>query len=157
MQVVGFWWRVLAALIDGVIITIIYLPIMIIAGGAMFAGSMSGMDGMGEADAMAMGAGIGLGMNLISLLVYVGYEALFTSSKMMATPGKRLLGFAVVTEQGQRLSFGRAIGRAFGKILSQMILLIGFIMVAFTGKKQGLHDLIAKTLVVQRDSMGAAA
>ena len=45
---------------------------------------------------------------------------------------------------------GRALGRNLAKILSGLILCIGFLMVAFTGKKQGLHDMIAGTLVVSR-------
>ena len=50
--------------------------------------------------------------------------------------------------QGQRISFGKATGRYFGQILSGMICFIGYIMVAFTEKKQGLHDMLAGTLVV---------
>jgi uncharacterized RDD family membrane protein YckC len=57
----------------------------------------------------------------------------------------------VVTDlDGQRLSFAHATGRHFSKWISAMALGIGFILVAFSRKKQGLHDMIASTLVMQR-------
>jgi uncharacterized RDD family membrane protein YckC len=49
---------------------------------------------------------------------------------------------------GKMISFGRATGRLISKIFSAIIIYIGFIMIAFTDKKQGLHDMIAGTLVV---------
>ena len=153
MQYVGFWWRVLAALIDGVILWIVYIPVMIVFGGSMMSGVQA--DAVGAPDVAAMGASMVL-MNLITLIIYVAYEAVFTSSKMMATPGKRILGFAVLTDTGHRLSVGRAIGRSLGKILSQITLMIGFLMVAFTGKKQGLHDMVASTVVVKRSALAVA-
>jgi uncharacterized RDD family membrane protein YckC len=51
---------------------------------------------------------------------------------------------------GERIPFGKALLRSVGKILSQMIFYIGFIMAAFTEKKQGLHDMIAGTIVVKK-------
>jgi uncharacterized RDD family membrane protein YckC len=59
------------------------------------------------------------------------------------------LGLRVVTDDGQRLSLMHAIGRYLAKIVSGIILGIGFIMVAFTDRKRGLHDIIASTLVVK--------
>ncbi len=71
------------------------------------------------------------------------------SSNWQATLGKKLLGLKVVDEHGGRVSFGRANARYWSKILSGLILFIGFLMVAFTVKKQGLHDKIASTYVVK--------
>ena len=71
------------------------------------------------------------------------------SSSWQATLGKKVLGLVVVDENGQRISLAKGIGRYFGKILSALIVLIGFIMVAFTEKKQGLHDMLAGTLVLK--------
>jgi uncharacterized RDD family membrane protein YckC len=71
------------------------------------------------------------------------------SSSMQATLGKMALGLKVTDLNGKQISFGKATGRYFAKIISAIILLIGFIMVAFTEKKQGLHDMIAGTLVVK--------
>ena len=77
------------------------------------------------------------------------YFALLESSERGATVGKMAMGLRVVTSDGQRLSFMNATGRYFAKILSFLILCIGFIMVAFTDKKRGLHDIIAGTLVIK--------
>jgi uncharacterized RDD family membrane protein YckC len=78
------------------------------------------------------------------------YEAMMLSSEKQATLGKMVLGIAVTDLNGGRISFGRATGRHFAKWLSALILGIGFLMVAFTEKKQALHDMIADTLVVDR-------
>ncbi len=71
---------------------------------------------------------------------------------MQATPGKKVVGVRVTDERGARIGFGRATGRYFAKILSSLILCIGYIMVAFTRRRQGLHDLMAGTLVVLSDA-----
>lgn len=72
------------------------------------------------------------------------------SSAKQATLGKMAVGIVVTDMNGGRISFGNATGRFFGKILSGLIIYVGFIMVAFTDKKQGLHDMMAGTLVVQK-------
>jgi uncharacterized RDD family membrane protein YckC len=89
---------------------------------------------------------------LLSALFFAStwlYEALLTSSSWQGTIGKRLLSLRVTDLEGNRISFARATGRYFGKFLSRMIMNIGFIMVAFTERKQGLHDLLAGTLVMK--------
>jgi uncharacterized RDD family membrane protein YckC len=86
------------------------------------------------------------------ILVFIGhwlYEALLTSSSWQGTVGKRILRLKVTDEAGNRIGFGRATGRFFGKILSHLILWIGFIMIAFTDRKRGLHDMMAGTLVMK--------
>jgi uncharacterized RDD family membrane protein YckC len=87
-------------------------------------------------------------LNLVFGLIALAYFAGFESSSMQATPGKRAMGLVVSDAQGRRISVLRAVGRYFAKILSSMIMFIGFIMVAFTARKQGLHDMICSTLVV---------
>ncbi|OFX03209.1 MAG: transporter, partial [Alphaproteobacteria bacterium RIFCSPHIGHO2_12_FULL_66_14] len=87
--------------------------------------------------------------NFISLLAGWLYFALLESSERGATVGKMAMGLRVVTDQGQRLSFLNATGRYFAKIISALILCIGFIMIAFTDRKRGLHDMIAGTLVIK--------
>jgi uncharacterized RDD family membrane protein YckC len=72
------------------------------------------------------------------------------SSTSQATIGKMLMGIKVTDMNGHRISFARASGRFFGKALSKLIVYIGFIMAAFTEKKQGLHDILAKTLVINK-------
>ena len=81
----------------------------------------------------------------MSWLYYVFLE----SGMAQATLGKGAMGLKVITTDGQRISFGQASGRYFGKILSAIILLIGYLMMIWDGKKQTLHDKIANTLVVK--------
>jgi uncharacterized RDD family membrane protein YckC len=78
------------------------------------------------------------------------YYALLESSTWQATLGKKALGLEVTDVEGRRISFGRASGRFFAKIISTLILFIGFIMAGFTEKKQALHDIIAGTLVIRK-------
>jgi uncharacterized RDD family membrane protein YckC len=77
------------------------------------------------------------------------YSALQECSSQQATIGKRVLGIKVIDLAGQRISFGRATGRYFGKIISGMIMYIGFIMAGFTDRKQALHDMMAGCLLVR--------
>jgi uncharacterized RDD family membrane protein YckC len=126
MTYAGFWKRVVALLIDSVIVVILLIPIAL--------------------------------LSLIDSLVwvyYVGsislnwlYFAFFESSGWRATPGKKLLKINVVNLNGDRISFARATGRYFAKFFSAIILGIGYLMAAFTRKKQALHDIIADTLVI---------
>ena len=86
----------------------------------------------------------------VFLVTYWLYFALLESSRKQATLGKMLLKIKVVDYQGNRLSFGRASGRTFARILSQLTVQIGFVMAAFTHRKRALHDMIAKTYVVDK-------
>lgn len=76
------------------------------------------------------------------------YFARQESFVKQATIGKFAVGIKVSTENGERLTFANATGRYFAKILYAVILLIGFLMVAFNKKRQGLHDKLAKTFVI---------
>jgi uncharacterized RDD family membrane protein YckC len=87
---------------------------------------------------------------VIQLVIYWLYFAIMESSHFQGTVGKIVLGMKVVDLQGNKISFLKATGRSFGKYLSSIILLIGYIMAAFTEKKQALHDMIAGCLVVKR-------
>jgi uncharacterized RDD family membrane protein YckC len=71
------------------------------------------------------------------------------SSKKQGTFGKSIMGIKVINKNGDKLSFFRAMWRFISKIFSSLILFIGFIMIPFTKKKQGLHDFMAGTLVIK--------
>jgi uncharacterized RDD family membrane protein YckC len=138
----GFWIRVVAAIIDGVLVRLVVTPI-----GAVFGLSGLAIGGFGHGGFLLAHL---LGGGALFVLVLAGswlYEALMESSSYQATLGKMIFGMKVTDLYGNRISFARATGRHFAKILSGMILGIGFIMVAFTERKQGLHDLLAGTLV----------
>ncbi len=116
---------------------------------------------MDESLANSPGGGRGQGPGgpaiMLDLLLRLGalvvswlYFALQESGPHMATFGKRAVGIMATDLQGQRLTFGRASGRFFAKILSNLTCYIGYIMAGFTGQRQGLHDMVASTLVVRR-------
>lgn len=87
------------------------------------------------------------------ILIRWCYFAGMESSPLKATLGKWLVGIQVVNEQNRRITFGPATGRFFAKIISGLILYIGYIMAAFSYRKQALHDQMAKTYVIQRPSV----
>jgi uncharacterized RDD family membrane protein YckC len=91
--------------------------------------------------------------SLLKLAVVFPYFTLLESCRLQATLGKVLCGIKVTDLSGQRISFLRATCRFFARILSGQILLIGYLMAAFTKRKQALHDLIAGTLVINNESV----
>ncbi|GAB4146713.1 MAG: hypothetical protein Tsb009_19530 [Planctomycetaceae bacterium] len=78
------------------------------------------------------------------------YKSLMEASPSQASLGKMALGLIVVDESGNRISFGRALGRNFSQVLSYFICCAGFIIAGFTERKQALHDLIAGCLVIRK-------
>jgi uncharacterized RDD family membrane protein YckC/Tfp pilus assembly major pilin PilA len=92
---------------------------------------------------------------VVLALVAWPYKAIMESSAWQATFGKRALGIKVTSLQGERISFWRATGRVFAQGLSQLCVYIGYLMAAFTQRRQALHDLIAGTLVTRRDATPA--
>ncbi|MGG4434515.1 RDD family protein [Priestia megaterium] len=89
--------------------------------------------------------------NLIIIVAVFLYFSLMESSKWQATVGKKAVGLKVTDLNGKRISFGRATGRYFSKFISGIACYIGYIMVSFTQKKQGLHNMIAGTLVFKEE------
>jgi uncharacterized RDD family membrane protein YckC len=150
----GFWKRVAAYILDAIVL---YIPQTLIEkafGGdaAKAALQQATLDAAGNADAM-MAANVHYYATmwpamLLILALGVLYFALCESSAWQGTLGKLALGIRVTDLQGRRISFPRALGRYFAKFLSAIILGIGFLMVAWTQRKQGLHDMICDTLVL---------
>jgi uncharacterized RDD family membrane protein YckC len=126
----GFWVRFGAAFIDGLITTAAGFIILFATGGSFENQSPI--------------------YNLINLVIAWIYSAAMESSERQATLGKIALGIKVTDTNGDRISFGKATGRHFAKIISAIILLIGYIMAAFDAKKQALHDKMAGTLVLNK-------
>lgn len=147
----SFWRRLVAFIIDSIVIS---FPTMLLSGvvAALFMPkflSAMGTEPSPEAiSALFSAYSFLMGINLVSALFFWLYYALMESSAKQATLGKMAMGIKVVDENGQRLSFARATGRTFSKIISYTILYFGFFMAAFTKKRQALHDLIATTYVV---------
>jgi uncharacterized RDD family membrane protein YckC len=87
---------------------------------------------------------------LLGLLASWLYFAGLESSPKQATLGKQMLGLIVTDGSGGRVGFGRASVRFWSKLVSMALFMVGFVMAAFTERKQALHDLIADCLVVKR-------
>lgn len=133
----GFWIRVGAYFID---LVVLIIPVLLIS--FLFRAVTPASDELELAIVDVMDS-------FLSIIVWWIYFAVMNSSEWQATVGKRVVGLKVVDENGNRISFGRATGRYFAEILSGLILLIGYMMVGWTKRKQGLHDMIASTYVVK--------
>jgi uncharacterized RDD family membrane protein YckC len=126
----GFWIRALALLLD---------TLVLVAGTGVLAGAIAAVSGepvAGPSRPMAF-------------LAQWGYYAGFESSSWRATPGKRICSLIVVDTDGRQLSLGRASVRYAAELLSGLLLCIGYVMAAFTARKQALHDLVAGTVVLR--------
>lgn len=124
MQYAGFWKRFAAYFIDSLLVSVLI----------SFNVHMFGMGG-----AIIVG----------TIIAWI-YFALLESSQNQATLGKMALGITVVGMKAERISFGAATGRFFGKMLSAVMLMGGFIMAGFTERKQALHDMMAGTVVLDK-------
>ena len=149
VQYAGFWLRFLAYLIDSLVLSVpaVFLVFLMFVG---MAGSLSQIERRNEVVPVL---GSILFLILFYVLLFAGlwlYYAIMESSSWQATLGKKALNLQVTDLNGRRISFGRASGRFFGKLISGMILNIGYIMAGFTEKKQALHDMIAGCLVLRR-------
>ncbi len=138
MRYAGFWKRFAASLIDSIILMVGAGIIGVILGIAAFA---SGNEESTALEAVA---------NLVGVVIDWLYAALMESSASQATLGKMALGIKVTDLDGNRIGFGKATGRHFGKIISALMLLVGYLMAAFTARKQALHDIMAGCLVVEK-------
>lgn len=87
---------------------------------------------------------------LISIILEWLYFALMESSSKQATFGKMIVGIIVTDMEGKRITFGKATGRYFGKFISGFVLSIGYLMAAFTAKKQALHDILSSCIVINK-------
>jgi uncharacterized RDD family membrane protein YckC len=135
----GFWVRVVAALIDGIILSIVRYAITIPLGLEAFGTSMSGGN--------FFSAWFGLAA-LLSYAIQIGYYVYFWS-QTGATPGKSAMGLKVVRPDGGMISVGQAFGRYFCQFLDAITLGIGYMMAGWDSEKRTLHDRICETRVIR--------
>jgi uncharacterized RDD family membrane protein YckC len=139
----GFWVRFVAYFIDNIITSLLSML------GGFFLGVVIGVSGAGngnQAQVQSVSFVVGMAFGFaVALFYFAGME----SSASQATLGKMAMGLKVTDLYGRRISFGRAAGRFVGKMVSGLILCVGYLMIAFTDKKQGLHDIMANTLVLR--------
>jgi uncharacterized RDD family membrane protein YckC len=126
----GFWIRFLALLTDSAIVFL--STVLIVAGGTT---------ALGE-DKLPL-------VVLAAALFACLYWPVMHASGLQATFGKAMLRLRVTSYQGHRLSFLRSLGRELAKILSSSMLMLGYLIAAFTARKQALHDLVASSYVIR--------
>lgn len=144
VEYAGFWRRFAASVIDGVLVVYFASSLRwVIADYLRF--MFEGEFDYDEAQQLAYGI-----WTLQILFVRWCYFAGMESSPLQATAGKWLVGIQVVNHKNARISFGQATGRYFGKMLSGLILYIGYLMAGFSYRKQALHDQMANTFVTVR-------
>lgn len=135
----GFWLRAVAYLIDFCLLSVMQFVL------SLLIGMIIGMLGLGVADDPATSVVLWL----FGASLSIGYAVFFTGY-CGQTPGKMALRIKVIRCDGSQISYGRAALREVpGKIISALLLGIGYLMVAFDSQKQGLHDKIADTYVVK--------
>ncbi|HOJ91641.1 MAG TPA: RDD family protein [Saprospiraceae bacterium] len=140
----GFWIRVGAYLIDCVVLMVGQILLFIPSG--------VGMESLLNLGIESESLPTSFWISYFALVAFgILYFVLMESSKYQGTLGKLAFGLKVGNEDGTQISFSKALGRYFAKIVSALILLIGFIMVAFDKKKQGLHDKMANTIVYTKN------
>lgn len=133
----GFWIRVAANIIDSILYAIITIPIFLMVFGSSY---------YTQPDPAAAFSPLNVFLSYVLPIVII----LLFWQKKQATPGKMLLSLKILDAQtGQPVSFSRLVIRYLGYIVSALVLLLGYIWVAFDAKKQGWHDKMARTVVVR--------
>ena len=142
----GFWIRLVAALIDSIVLTIIIIFLAVLS--LVVFGA-------------TLGEGAGIGMFFLVLILAsfatILYKPLMEASEYQGTLGKYVLGLKIVDKNGKKISMSSSFVRTILWIIgSQLFLLcLGVLMVGFTEYKQGLHDILANTYVVTTHWEGA--
>jgi uncharacterized RDD family membrane protein YckC len=133
----GFWMRVLATFIDGMILSVVAL---------FYTGLVAGMfpSSIFEASQFTRPQLIILGINFI---VGMAFEAWFVG-RFGATPGKMACQIKVVRSDGRRVTYPRSLARHLAKILDWFTLGVGYVMAVFDEDKRTLHDRICDTRVI---------
>ena len=146
----NFWRRVAAFMIDNIVLAV---PMWLLTGLFVMYRMPQMMQAQTEAEIAAQMPAFFVFVilsNILFFVLFILYTGLMESSSKQATLGKMALGIKVVDRNGQRLSFWHAVGRNLGKVVSYFIMYFGFLMAAFTRRRQGLHDIMASTFVVNQ-------
>ncbi len=138
MRYAGFWQRFAAVFIDGLILSVVTIPLNV---GYQFCIGSFGNDSRNIPLAIVL---------YICMLLAPAAYIIPMLGKYGATLGKKAMGIKVVMSDGRPISYGRATGRYFAYLLSRLILYIGFIMVAFDSEKRALHDHMCNTRVIYK-------
>jgi len=160
----GFWKRLAARLIDMLIISVLTIPIVIFYMPKLEPFLLTYQQALASADIeYAQRAFSALTSEMVSVLspimlvVETLYFSLQEASRYQATLGKRVLGIKVVNRNGERVSLLQSVARTLAKYVSGFIFCIGYLMAAFTRRKQALHDLVTDSFVVNNNKNHQAA
>ena len=150
VEYAGFWRRSLALVIDQLILSVPSGLIFLLFILPTITAALHTEDADAIATMVLSSIASWILAAIILSLIPLAYYTFFECSSYQATPGKMALGIIVTDMDGRQISFARSLGRNLGKIISKMILYIGFIMAGLTLKKQALHDMLADCLVVMK-------
>lgn len=148
----GFWLRVVAFIIDAIVLSVVYLLIIIpiynfFAPDPVYESTGPGL--VVEEPDMLNGWLVLDFSQVILAVTAIGYYAVMEASRHQASLGKMAMDLKVTDTEGGRLTFSRAVLRNTSKLLSSLLLMVGHVAAAFTKRKQALHDLIADALVMK--------
>ena len=139
----GFWVRYVAYVFDFILISFIINFILKLLGITFNPYDLESIEGLSLYWEF-------LKAQMFMVFLFHGVFAYMESSKLQATFGKMMFKLKVTDLNGERITFLRSLGRTYGKYISILTFFIGFLMVVFTNKKQGLHDKISNCLVVKK-------
>jgi uncharacterized RDD family membrane protein YckC len=144
----GFWRRLFACAIDSAILYFVSVILFLIGLLALKLGGVSFVNILMIGD-IPRGAGLFaaayMAMTFLTGMIYY----VWFHGTVGQTPGKRLFGLRVIQISGDKMNLGVAFLRWVGSIVSGLFFFLGFIWIAFDGRKQGWHDKIAATLVIR--------
>lgn len=141
------WERIIAFLIDMLILAV-PIALLIIAAYGIEGLTKLAEEADSESTMSTEDIVFSLSMGLLQMAYFVGFE----TSRMMGTPGKKAIGLIVTDSNGQRLTVWRSVLRYIGKFLNNFILYAGYLLILFTPRRQGVHDMLAGTVVVKEDN-----
>jgi uncharacterized RDD family membrane protein YckC len=150
----GFWLRLVAYLVDNLLVGFVtmalFIPFFVLMGGVAILGSFPRHGGHPDPAQIAAFLTMIFTFAGVAVILQWLYYAYLESGEKQATWGKQMLGLYVTDLAGNRISFGRASGRFFAKLITGLIpFWIGYIMAGFTERRQALHDMIASCLVLR--------
>lgn len=152
-----FWLRFVAFIIDSIILSVLYLLLYKPFFGMILPikyEEFAEMTSHGYASVTSVTVSSYLGYAEWTLIITtIFYHALMESSRYQASLGKLALELKVTDCSGNPIRFSKAILRNCAKILSSLVMMVGFIMAAFTSRKQALHDIIANTCILKKDAI----
>ncbi|HEU20687.1 MAG TPA: RDD family protein [Deltaproteobacteria bacterium] len=143
----GFWRRAIAFVIDKAILFFISVPLIVIGSLILDTGLSFDPESLMTGPFLIAYYGTTILLNMVYFTYFHG--------SIGQTPGKMMLGLRVVPMTGDQMTFGIAFLRWVGYIISELIVNLGFIWIAFDGRKRGWHDMIAATYVIRTPRQNA--